>query len=190
MLEQLIQYFETLHPAYFLLGLAFCPLAPIPVSPLWVLAGMRFGPVGGLLISALGLLINFSIAYLLSKHFFRRQIEWFLKKWKVKIPVVPDADQTKFTLLVRIVPGNPLVVQNYLLGLVGVRFSTYLIVGFIVQIFYATGFVIFGEAVFEGRFGLMLFAVLLIIALGIAVKLVAKRLVRAKEMKRVSEVVE
>lgn len=182
MLEQLIHQFETLHPAFFILGLALCPLAPIPVSPLWVLAGMRFGPVGGIMVSAIGLLLNFSIAYVLSKHLFRRQIEWFLKRWKVRIPVVPASDQTKFTLLVRIVPGNPLVVQNYLLGLVGVRFSTYFIVGLLVQMFYACGFVIFGEAVFEGRVGLLLFAVLLIVSIGIGIKLIAKRLVRAKDI--------
>jgi uncharacterized membrane protein YdjX (TVP38/TMEM64 family) len=175
MIDQSIQYFENLHPALFLLGLALCPLLPIPVSPLWVLAGMRFGPMGGILISILGLVINLTTAYLLSKYWFRRQIEWFLRKWNVKVPVVAEAEQKKFTLLVRIVPGNPLVVQNYLLGVVGVRFSVYFAVGLAVQLFYAIGFNLFGEAVFEGRFGLMLFAVLLVVSVALAVKLLAKR---------------
>ena len=190
MFEQLIQSFETIHPVFFLIGLIVCPLLPIPVSPLWVLAGMRFGPVMGITICAVGLLINFSIAYVLSRYLIRRQIEWLLKKWKMKIPSVSHADHAKLTLLVRIVPGNPLFAQNYLLGLAGVRFSSYLIIGFVVQMFYATGFVVFGEAVFEGRFGLILFALLLILSAGIVVKMLARRLLRSKEMEELSTVKE
>lgn len=187
MFDSLIQYFETIHPGFFLLGLALCPLLPIPVSPLWVIAGMRFGPFGGILISALGLLINLSIAYLLSRYWFRRQIEWLLRRWKIRIPVVAPAEQRRFTLLIRLVPGNPLVVQNYLLGLVGVGFPTYLVIGFIVQMFYATGFNIFGEAVFEGRFGLLLFSVMLIVSVGLGIKLLSKKLFKSGEIVKVAE---
>ena len=180
MLESLIEWFENVHPIVFFIGLTLCPLLPIPVSPFWVLAGMRFGPVGAIVLSASALILNLGVAYLVSSRIFRSQIEWLLRRRNVRIPQVPKADQAKFTFLIRVVPGNPLFIQNYLLGFVRIGFATYFLSGLIVQMFYAVGFILFGEAVFEGRFGLMIFAVLLICSIVIAIKLLSKRLMSSK----------
>jgi len=190
MLETLISHFETLHPAFFILGLALLPLGPVPVSPLWLLAGMRFGPAVGIAMSFGCLLLNFSLAYLLSAKLFRQQLERILRNRKSKIPKIPQEDELKFTFLIRLVPGNPLCVQNYLLGIMRVRPVLYFGVGIPIQLMYATGFIVFGKALFEGQLGTILFATLLLVVILIGGKLAGKYYLASKEGKRMAESVE
>ena len=187
MLETFFSHFNTLHPAFFMLGLVFFPLGPVPVSPLWLIAGMRFGPGVGIAMSFGCLLINFSFAYLLSAKLFRQQLERSLLKRKFKIPEIPQEDELKFTFLIRLLPGNPLCVQNYLLGIMRVRPILYFGIGIPFQLFYATGFIVFGKALFEGQFGTIIFAALLLAAILIGGKLAGKYYLASKEGKRMAE---
>ena len=182
--DALIVYFETLHPAFFVIGLALLPLGPVPVSALWILAGMRFGPPAALLISAFCLFINLTLAYILSNKIFESQIGRFMDRWNKVIPHVAKEDQFNFSLLIRILPGNPLFVQNYLLGLVGIPFSLYIGFGLLIQMLYAAGFIYFGNFLFEGSFGGILFGVLILFALILASKIFSKHISKLEVMKR------
>ena len=190
MLETFISHFNTLHPAFFMLGLAILPLGPVPVSPLWLLAGMRFGPATAIAMSFGCLLLNFSFAYLLSAKFFRQQLERILLNRKFKIPDIPQEDELKFTFLIRLLPGNPLCVQNYLLGIVQVRPIFYFGIGIPLQLFYATGFIVFGKALFEGQLGTIIFATLLLAVVLIGGKLASKYYLASKAVKHMAESME
>lgn len=181
--DQVILYFETVHPLVFVLGLILLPLVPIPVSPVWILAGMRFGPAVAILMSAGCLVGNFAIAHLLSAKLFHASIERMLVQRKFKVPKVKPGDQAMFCLLIRLFPGMPLFIQNYLLGVVRVNFALYVLIGLPVQLLYATGFILFGEALFEGRAGMLIFAVLFIAVLVIAVKMLGKRYAGSQKAK-------
>jgi uncharacterized membrane protein YdjX (TVP38/TMEM64 family) len=182
-LDQIILLFETVHPLVFVLGLILLPLVPIPVSPVWVLAGMRFGPAVAITMSAACLVGNFAIAHLLSARLFHASIEQMLVKRKFKVPQVKPEDQAMFCLMIRLFPGMPLFIQNYLLGVVRVNFGLYVLIGLPVQLLYATGFILFGEALFEGRTGMLVFAVLFMVVLVIAVKLLGKRYMASQKAK-------
>jgi uncharacterized membrane protein YdjX (TVP38/TMEM64 family) len=65
--------------------------------------------------------------------------------------VVAAAEQAEITVLLRITPGPPFFVQNYLLGLAGVRFFTYMWISWVISILYAAGFIVFGDAILHGR---------------------------------------
>lgn len=175
MLESLIAEFRTVPSWLFAVGLLLLPLGPVPISPLWLLAGVRFGPVVALSLTFVCLLGNFCLAYLMSAKVLRKSIAGLLERRSYIIPKVPTEDEVKFIFLIRLVPGNPLCVQNYLLGVLRVRLLHYLAIGIPIQMAYATGFILFGGALFEGRIGMLIFAATLIVALGIAVKLIVKR---------------
>ena len=187
MLETLLQQFETIHPVFFILGLVLLPLGPVPVSPIWLLAGMRFGPVVAMAISAFSLFLNFGLAYLLSAKLIRGPIEQILLRYKFTIPQVPEEDQAKFTFLIRLVPGNPLCVQNYLLGIIQVKPVLYFGIGIPIQLLYALTFIQFGGALFEGQVGRLIMAGLFLIVIILGVKLGAKYYLASKEGRRISE---
>lgn len=188
MLEQLIHHFETLHPAFFILGLALLPLGPVPVSPMWLLAGMRFGPGVGIAISAFCLVVNFGLAYLLSARVLREPLERILLRFKFNIPKVPAEDAAKFTFMIRLVPGNPLCVQNYLLGIMRVRPLLYFGIGLPIQLLYAIAFIQFGGAIFEGQTGRLILAALFLIVIVLGVKLGAKCYLNSKEGRRMAAI--
>lgn len=187
MLETLFQQFETIHPVFFILGLMLLPLWPVPVSPIWLLAGMRFGPVVAMAISAFSLILNFGLAYLLSAKLIRGPIERILIRYKFTIPQLPKEDQAKFTFLIRLVPGNPLCVQNYLLGIMRVKPILYFGIGIPIQLLYALTFIQFGGALFHGQVGRLIIAALFLIVIILGVKLCAKYYLATKEGRRISE---
>ena len=188
MLETIIEHFETLHPAFFIIGLTLLPLGPVPVSPIWLLAGMRFGPGVGFAVSAFCLLMNFGIAYLLSSKVLRGPLERILFKFRIKIPKLPSEDAAKFTFMIRLVPGNPLCVQNYLLGIMRIRPLLYFGVGLPIQLLYAIAFIQFGGAIFEGQFGRVILAALFLVVIILGVKLVAKYYLNSKDGRRMAEI--
>ena len=188
MLETMIEHFETLHPAFFILGLALLPLGPVPVSPIWLLAGMRFGPGVGFAVSAFCLLVNFGIAYLLSSKVLRGPLERVLMKFRIKVPKIPPEDAAKFTFMIRLVPGNPLCVQNYLLGIMRIRPLLYFGVGLPIQLLYAIAFIQFGGAIFEGQLGRVILAALFLVVIILGVKLVAKYYLNSKDGRRMAEI--
>jgi uncharacterized membrane protein YdjX (TVP38/TMEM64 family) len=188
MLEAIIAEFESLHPAYFIAGLILLPLGPVPVTGLWLLAGMRFGGSLGLVICLLCLIINSSIAYLIASKLLRSQIEWLLRNRKIKVPTLPASDRASFSFMVRIIPGLPLFIQNYLLGFIRLPLRYYFGIGLPIQTMYAIGFVVFGGAIFQGKIGTMIFACLFIAAFLIAVKLFLKHfLARRKHLLAATE---
>jgi uncharacterized membrane protein YdjX (TVP38/TMEM64 family) len=50
-----------------------------------------------------------------------------------------------------VTPGTPFFIQNYLLGLAGVPFGKYVIVSCIVTWIYTAAFVLFGDALLQGK---------------------------------------
>lgn len=188
MLETIIEHFETLHPAFFILGLTLLPLGPVPVSPIWLLAGMRFGPGVGIAVSAFCLLVNFGIAYVLSSRVIRGPLERILLRFEFNIPKVPVEDAAKFTFMIRLVPGNPLCVQNYLLGIMRVRPLLYFGIGLPIQLLYAIAFIQFGGAIFEGQLGRVILAALFLVVIILGVKLGAKYYLNSKDGRRMAEI--
>jgi uncharacterized membrane protein YdjX (TVP38/TMEM64 family) len=78
-----------------------------------------------------------------------------LEKWIARlgyrVPQVDEGDLTDLAIVVRVTPGIPFFVQNYLLGIAGVPFGRYLLVSCTVVWLYTTGFVLFGDALLNGK---------------------------------------
>ena len=145
-LEGLTAWLRTTHPAFLLVAMTLLPLAGAPASALWVLAGVRFGPFVGTLAACSTLLVNIGLGYWLSARWFRFGIEKWLTRRGYRIPKLAEEDEWKFILLLRITPGLPLTLQNYVLGCARVRFARYVVLSLPAQWAYALAFVWFGDS--------------------------------------------
>jgi uncharacterized membrane protein YdjX (TVP38/TMEM64 family) len=153
--EEAIKVLQAAGPLAFFTAMALLPALGCPMIAFTLTAGTAFagqlGLTGVLIYCGLALIINMTLTYWLAAVGLRPWLEQLIARTKYKVPVLDEADHRELTLIVRITPGPPFFVQNYLLGLAGVRFFTYLWVSFLVVMPMSAGFVIFGEAILHGK---------------------------------------
>ena len=88
---------------------------------------------------------------------------------------MPPYEQYEFVFLMRMIPGNPLAVQNYALGLAGIPFVKYVVVSLPIQYVQIFGYVYLGEGFFTGGFSNMAIAVSFFVILAIVARMLDKR---------------
>ena len=158
-------------PLAFFTAMAILPALGCPMLAFTLTAGTAFaGQLGLPLVLAscgVALAINMTLTYWLAAVGIRPWLEQLIARTKYKVPELDEADHSELTLIVRITPGPPFFVQNYLLGLARVRFFTYLWVSWAVVMPMSVGFVVFGDAILHGkaRLALLGFSALLGISL-------------------------
>ena len=153
------------NPAYYVCAVALLPYCGVPSSLLYLAAGSVYGSTAGILWTLLGLALNLPIGYLVGKYWLRAPIARFLEKRGHHILEVPPGEFGRLVVLMRIVPGPPLVIQNFLLAMAGVPFWKYYLVSLPLTILFAAGILLTGGALFEGNAKLVIAGVSLVIAL-------------------------
>ena len=142
-------------PLAFFTAMAILPALGCPMLAFTLTAGTTFaGQLGLPLVLAfcgVALAINMALTYWLAAVGIRPWLEQLIARTKYKVPELDEADHSELTLIVRITPGPPFFVQNYLLGLARVRFFTYLWVSWAVVMPMSAGFVVFGDAILHGK---------------------------------------
>ena len=167
------------HPLALFAAIALLPSFAFPVSPLLILAGIVWGPTiqsCGLALAAV--LINITWSHLLAAGVGRKIIQKILSKyWEAwnKKSTPPD---WRLSCILRITPGIPLCVQNYLLGLLDVRLRDSLLIAIPTQGLYVCGFVLTGGAIFKGQTGLLVIGISILIAASLTLKLILTKLAR------------
>ena len=91
-----------------------------------------------------------------------------------KLPEVSEANHRGLVILVRVTPGPPYVLQSYLLGLAGIPFPTYFFISWVISSSYACAFVMFGDALMQGRGKMVLFSIGLFAVLTVGVQLLRR----------------
>lgn len=142
------------YPVVLFMALVILPGLGVPASPLLLFAGAVWGsePATCLLaLCAIALNIVWTHCFaagpghkFLSKLLGNRWRHW---------QSMPKSDLLRLTLVLRITPGVPLVVQNYVLGLLRVPLRHSLLIALPLTGLYTCGFVLTGGAMFEGRLG-------------------------------------
>lgn len=151
------------------------PLFPIPISFMYFLAGGR--EESRLIVisaCALGLIANVIVAYFVAGKFSNIIRPWLEKRGK-KIPTIPKGDEFDLIFLVRVIPGSPLTVQNYLLGLAKVDFKKYLLVSLPIQLVQLVAYICFGDGIINGSAGKFFMGLSLLCVVAIIARLVQKR---------------
>ena len=171
-------------PVVFYLAMAILPTFAVPMGPFAVMSGLVVREQLGLpLVIALGLLamaVNVTIAYWLARRWLRPPLTRLVTRWGYRLPEVESGDATNLILLLRLTPGPPFFVQNYLLGLAEVPFGRYLILSCATQGLLLSGLVVFGDALSQGKGKMVMLAVGGLAAVMIGTHFVRKHLAKKK----------
>ena len=154
-IEQALTLLRSAGPVAFFLAMAILPAIGVPASPFTLTAGSAFGPTLGMplvvILCLAAIMVNVVFTYFLARETLRPLLEKLMTRLGYKLPEVAPEDMTDLAIIVRVTPGSPFPVQNYLLGLARVPFGPYLLVSFIVQGIYTPVFVLFGDALLHGK---------------------------------------
>jgi len=154
------------HPGVLFLALVLLPGLPVPTSALLLTAGVvwREEPVMACLLCQLAMFLNLVWTYWLAAGPGRKLLEKVLTVTPVWVPEFPKGDHLKLILIMKLTPGIPLFLQNYLLGFLRAPFHLYLMVSLTVNSLIVTGVVLSGSGLADGRLLPALTGVSLIIA--------------------------
>jgi uncharacterized membrane protein YdjX (TVP38/TMEM64 family) len=171
-------------PVAFFLAMALLPAAGVPMLAFTLTVGSAFGDRLGMpLVIALTILAmtcNVALTYALARKALRPLLSWLMTRLGYKLPRVESGDATDLIVILRVTPGVPFFVQNYLLGLAEVPFGRYMAVSCLIFWPYSAAFVLFGDALINGRGKMVLLAVGAIVAVGAATHMVRKHYARKK----------
>jgi uncharacterized membrane protein YdjX (TVP38/TMEM64 family) len=132
---------ESLNGPMIFVLMTVLPLFGFPVSICHAVAGVRFGLTWGLILVSFSIVLQLLASYALVKSapkFFARRLE----PWREKLPKGAHTPVTQFTMLL---PGVPYFVQNYILPLIGVPLTPYLIWAGLIHILKSIVGIAFGD---------------------------------------------
>lgn len=179
------QAYLTKNPWALFLALVILPGLPVPTSLLMLTAGVvwREQPVMACGLCMLALALNFTWTYWLAAGPARRLVEKLLTATSLKIPELPHGDHLKLILVLRLTPGIPLFLQNYLLGFLRAPFYLYLPVSLLCTGIICSGVILSGAGIADGNLKWAITGLSLIVLGGVFTHLVRGWLGRRKKVK-------
>lgn len=178
-IQQGLALLRAAGPVTFFLAMALLPAIGAPLSFFCLTAGSVFGPQLGMplvmLFSLAAIAANIALSHVLANRVLRPPLEYVLKRLGYQMPRVATGDVTDLIVLLRVTPGLPFPVQNYLLGLAAVPFLRYLIVSCLIAFPLNAAIIFFGKALMQGRGRMALIGLLLLLAVMAAIHLVRRR---------------
>jgi uncharacterized membrane protein YdjX (TVP38/TMEM64 family) len=134
--DAIVAFAENLSLAWFLAAFLVLPLVGFPITPLLVVAGIRFGFAGGMAVATGVMFLHKIAAFQLTHGWFRERLRNRLARAGYAIPAIDPKHQAWFTALFAAIHGPPYAAKLYLLALTDVPFRIYLWVGAPVYAFF------------------------------------------------------
>jgi uncharacterized membrane protein YdjX (TVP38/TMEM64 family) len=160
---QVMESVRAAGPLVFFSAMAILPGLGAPMLAFSVPAGMFFGPTLGMPMvvfwSLVATVVNLIITYALARRGLRPVLAALVKRLGYKLPEVESGDVIDLIVILRLTPGIPFLVQNYLLGLADVPAGRYLTVSCLLVLPQAAAFVLFGNALLSGQGRLVLIGI-------------------------------
>lgn len=177
-----LKEFVTKNPWTLFVAIVILPGFPFPLTPLLFTAGVvwRQQPVMACVLCLLALSLNLVWTYWLAAGPGRKMIESFLSSSSVKIPDFPEGSHLKLILILKLTPGIPHFLQNYLLGFLRVPFLVYLPISVVCSGVIGSGVVLSGVGMGNGKLADTLTGISLIIIGIIFTQLIRGWLARRK----------
>lgn len=165
-------------PAWFFLAMALLPAVGAPMSFFCLAAGSVFAPHLGMpIVLALALAaiaVNMALSWLLASRILHPPLQELLQRLGYRIPQVHVDSINDLVVLVRVTPGIPFPVQNYLLGLAAVPFGRYMLISTLIAFPLNAAIIYFGESLVDGTSGKALVGLLLVVALVAAIHMLRR----------------
>ena len=182
--EQGLALVRSAGPLVFFLSMALLPAIGAPQMAFTLTAGPLFAAQLGMgvvvLFALLAMFFNMVLSYWMASRVLRPVLESLLGRLGYKIPQVEKGDETGLIVLLRVTPGIPFPVQNYLLGLARASFGRYLLISFLLQGPLNAAFIIFGDALLHGQGKMAFYGISVIVVLLVGTHLLRKHYSRKK----------
>lgn len=132
-LTDFIENFGVLAPIIFIMAYILATILFLPGLPLTVLAGIVFGPIAGTIYVSIASITGAGMAFIIARYIGRDAMIKRFSKNEVfkKIDVGVLNQGWKMVAITRLVPLFPFNVQNYIYGLTGIPFITYILVSWV-----------------------------------------------------------
>jgi uncharacterized membrane protein YdjX (TVP38/TMEM64 family) len=165
-------------PVAFFVSMALLPSLGVPLSPFSLTAGSVFAASLGMplviVLALAAVTFNMIFSYYLACRAFRPLLEKLVVRLGYKLPEVEAGDATDLIILLRVTPGVPFPVQNYLLGLAQVPVIKYALISCAVQWSFNGAVILFGDALLHGKGKLALLGLCALVAVTVGTHLVRK----------------
>jgi len=172
-IKKTVEWCVGANPARYVAALAVLPYFGVPVTFIYPAAGI-YGTTMGLVWSAVGLALNLPLGYLIGTRWLRAPIMRWLARHNWRLPEVPKGEYVVLIIFTRIIPGPPLIVQNFLLAIAGAPFWKYYLISLPLTLIFAAGWLLASSALLNGNATLALKGLGLIAALGLLAHIVKK----------------
>lgn len=133
----------TAAPLMLFAAVALLPAFMLPVSPLLALCGAVLGPAQGILIAGIAMMTNATGTFIIARRG-RLWVEPRVLRAGYAVPRLTAENAGLLIVPMRIIPGIPFVMQNYLLGLAGTPVRTFLFWILLIEIPCASPYVLVG----------------------------------------------
>jgi uncharacterized membrane protein YdjX (TVP38/TMEM64 family) len=167
-------------PWAFFSAMAILPAVGVPLLTFVLTAGSAFGDrmgMGGVVAAGLAAItVNLTLAYWLARRELRPWLIRLVGRLGYRVPQVEAGDMTDLIVFVRVMPGVPFPIQNYLLGLAEAPPGKYFVISCLAAWANNTVLMVFGKALMDGRGELIVLSVSGIVALAAATHLVRRHL--------------
>jgi uncharacterized membrane protein YdjX (TVP38/TMEM64 family) len=149
---------------WFVVAMALLPNVGLPISVFLVLAGAKFGLVGGLLAAFVTMPTHLLFSFFAVHSVFRPTLVKLLHKMDYHLPEIPQKRIAPFAVLFVGVPGLPYAVKNYGLALTGIPFRYYFGISLPINLLLSVPVIGLGASAIEMNLRLFfLFAAVLVI---------------------------
>lgn len=166
------------HPSWIFLAIAILPAFPVPASPLFILAGVTLGPTIGtpatVALATVAMLANTAGTYWCAATVGHRHVQKLFHWLEIELPVFSRADAYKITLILKITPGVPFFLQNLTLGFLRVPFRGVMLIASTLGTLSVVGFVVSAGAIFQGKTGIAIAGISILIAAAILTTILRK----------------
>lgn len=187
-MEQVMGLLRDAGAGVFFTAMALLPLAGFPLSPFTLAAGPVFGPqmgVTAVIACALGAVtVNMALGYWIAAKALRPFMTWWMDRLGRKMPAVSAQSAWQLTLFLRVIPGTPFFIQNYLLGLAQVPFGVYLGISTAVSGVLIAGTILAGDALVRGDKTMLIIGGLVCASAGLGMHVLRVKLTRKLKARR------
>jgi uncharacterized membrane protein YdjX (TVP38/TMEM64 family) len=168
----------TDHPVILILALAVLPALPVPSSALLVATGAvwREHPVPACAMAVTAMACNILWTYLFAAGPGHRWCSGLLARYGTNIPALPAGDHVRFILVMRLTPGMPFFIQNFLLGLLRPPLRVYLPVSIACNAPVVCGLVLSGAGLAAGSLMPLIAGVSLVVVAAVGAHFLRRKL--------------
>jgi len=124
-LEALTRRIASFDSITVFLLMALLPVAGFSVAVVYLVAGIKFGPVMGGVAVAAATAVHLMLTHWICRTVLRQPLQRFLKKRNHALPHAPEGENGSVAAMAALVPGLPYFARNYLLALTDVPFRIY-----------------------------------------------------------------